>query len=191
MSNTYIRRPDVVETTSAQQRPSLPTDHSATTPDIVVNNSDNSSSASNVNNASSTTTTLINQSATTSSSSCGQLSAGGNIVPPPPPIHKSVSDKNLSLNLPLSPSDSAYQSLKSGFANATSSIIHPSSPLSRLAKGVQSLGQNLDPRKLKQHGQTVTAAAESSDSVYSSVFENVALKEKWDNAQCKSKLIPL
>ncbi len=98
-------------------------------------------------------------------------------------IGRSTSDKDLSLNLSLTTQeDISLRSLKSGFANATNALTSPSSPLTRLAKGVQNLSTNLDPRRLRS-----TERAQDSFQI----SENLKVKEKWKSANCKSKLIAL
>lgn len=94
-----------------------------------------------------------------------------------------TSEKDLSLNLtPITQEDTTFQSLKSGFASATNALVSPSSPLSRLAKGVQNLSTNLDPRKLRN----VERPQESFQ-----ITDNVKVKEKWLASGCRSKLIAL
>ena len=94
------------------------------------------------------------------------------------------SHKDLSLNLMsvVHEGDNALQSLRSGFTSATNALVSPSSPLSRLAKGVQNLSTNLDPRRLR--------GAERSNETFQ-ISENTKVKEKWTSSNCKSKLIAL
>lgn len=58
-------------------------------------------------------------------------------------IGRSSSDKDLSLNLSSSPNEDnasrLIRSLRSGFTSATTALVSPSSPLSKLAKGMQNL----------------------------------------------------
>lgn len=99
-------------------------------------------------------------------------------------IGRSSSDKDLSLNLSTSShEENTFRSLKSGFASATTALVSPSSPLSKLAKGMQNLGSNLDPRKLRN------AERPAADSFQ--ICENVKVKEKWSATKCRSKLIAL
>jgi len=93
-------------------------------------------------------------------------------------------NKDLSLNLMsvVHEGDNALQSLKSGFASATNALVSPSSPLSRLAKGVQNLSTNLDPRRLR-------STERSSETFH--ISENTKVKEQWSASNCKSKLIAL
>lgn len=92
--------------------------------------------------------------------------------------------KDLSLNLmsAMHEGDNAFQSLKSGFTSATTALVSPASPLSRLAKGVQNLSTNLDPRRLRN-------VERSNESML--ISENTKVKEKWTASGCKSKLIAL
>lgn len=97
--------------------------------------------------------------------------------------NRSNSDKDLSLNFSSTINeDNALRSLKTGFTNATNALVSPSSPLTRLAKGVQSLSTNLDLRRLRN--------AEYSHGNFQ-IFENVKVKEKWNETNCRSKLIAL
>ncbi|XP_065213793.1 phosphatidylinositide phosphatase SAC2 isoform X2 [Planococcus citri] len=98
-------------------------------------------------------------------------------------IGRSSSDKDLSLNLSSSAhEDNAFRSLRSGFTSATTALVSPSSPLSKLAKGMQNLSSNLDPRRLRNFERTQESFQ---------ISENTKVKEKWASTQCKSKLIAL
>lgn len=105
------------------------------------------------------------------------------LAKPSTQIGRSTSDKNLSLNFSAAPvEENALRSLKSGFASATNALVSPSSPLSRLAKGVQNLSTNLDPRRLR--------SGERSPEAFQ-ICDNTKVKEKWLTTGCRSKLIPL
>lgn len=105
------------------------------------------------------------------------------LAKPSTQIGRSTSDKNLSLNFSAAAvEENALRSLKSGFASATNALVSPSSPLSRLAKGVQNLSSNLDPRRLR--------SGERSPEGFQ-IYENAKVKEKWLTSGCRSKLIPL
>ncbi|KAM7249356.1 hypothetical protein ACFE04_019842 [Oxalis oulophora] len=105
------------------------------------------------------------------------------LAKPSTQIGRSTSDKNLSLNFSAAAvEENALRSLKSGFASATNALVSPSSPLSRLAKGVQNLSSNLDPRRLR--------SGERSPEGFQ-IYENAKVKEKWLISGCRSKLIPL
>ncbi|XP_054278972.1 phosphatidylinositide phosphatase SAC2 [Macrosteles quadrilineatus] len=94
------------------------------------------------------------------------------------------SQKELSLGISASQSENAIKSIR---ATATTVLTSPStvlSPFSKLAKGVQNFGANLDPRKVVEkvgNKQTVTM-----DHI---VSENVKLEERWKKSKCKSRLI--
>lgn len=100
---------------------------------------------------------------------------------------RSSSEHDLVINLSQSQSESALKQIKSGFNNITSPVASATkdlvlSPFSKLAKGMQNLGNNLDPRKMKTGmGQKQVTDRE--------IEELRKLHEKWDG--CKSKLIAL
>ncbi|KAF6209113.1 hypothetical protein GE061_014856 [Apolygus lucorum] len=103
----------------------------------------------------------------------------------PDDANPSISNKlELSLgSITSSQSENALKSLKSGFTNATNALTSPSavavlSPLTKLAKGMQTLGANLDIRRLKQ-GKTN----------YEPTSETNRLRELWASSKCRSKLI--
>uniref|UniRef100_A0A146LP15 Phosphatidylinositide phosphatase SAC2 n=2 Tax=Lygus hesperus TaxID=30085 RepID=A0A146LP15_LYGHE len=104
----------------------------------------------------------------------------------PDDANPSISSNKLELSLgsiTSSQSENALKSLKSGFSNATNVLTSPSavavlSPLTKLAKGMQTLGANLDIRRLK-HGKTN----------YEPTSETNRLKELWASSKCRSKLI--
>lgn len=116
---------------------------------------------------------------------------------------------DLSLNLSGSQSDSTMRQLKT-----------LTSPLSKLATGMKSIGMNLDPRKMNLKVSTFCAygiqseyrarqsacpfqspignSAASSSSTDAaelppsrSELSNQRLQEQWDASQCKTKLIAL
>lgn len=91
---------------------------------------------------------------------------------------RTPSPRDLSLNLSGSQSDNALKQLK----NLTS-------PLSKLAKGMQSLGMNLDPRKIATKSGMVAQSPPQLDD--SSPSERNKLQEMWDTSKCKTKLIAL
>ncbi|KAL1137682.1 hypothetical protein AAG570_009378 [Ranatra chinensis] len=99
-------------------------------------------------------------------------------------LGKSNSEKDLIIGITASQSENALKSIKSGFSTASNVLTSPSavlSPLTKLAKGVQSLGANLDPRKLKTKMQTsIQASAETK-----------RIQEMWSNSGCKSKLVAI
>lgn len=98
---------------------------------------------------------------------------------------RSASERDLSLNIKSSQSESAIKSNFSlgKFSNVLNSpITHKDlmfSPFSKLAKGVQNLGANLDPRKLRSIRQRGLEQSE----------EYKHLQEKWKN--CNTRLIAL
>ncbi|XP_014608874.1 PREDICTED: phosphatidylinositide phosphatase SAC2 isoform X2 [Polistes canadensis] len=101
---------------------------------------------------------------------------------------RSTSEQDLTLNITSSQSESALKSIKSSITDVTSPVAATAkdilSPFSKFAKGVQTLGANLDPRKLKS-GQ-VGLARNLSDH---HLEERQKLQEKWGS--CKSTLIAL
>ncbi|XP_039445307.1 phosphatidylinositide phosphatase SAC2 isoform X1 [Culex pipiens pallens] len=94
-------------------------------------------------------------------------------------MDKSISDgkagRDLSLNLTGNQGDNALKQLK-----------RLTSPLSNIGKGLQSLGANLDPRKMAVKTPVLPAR-----SMETPTAEIKRLEEKWDNAKCRSKLIAL
>ncbi|XP_025834417.1 phosphatidylinositide phosphatase SAC2 isoform X2 [Agrilus planipennis] len=95
---------------------------------------------------------------------------------------RSNSEQDLTLNISQSQSESA---LKTRFANITSPVANVTkdlvlSPFSKLAKGVQNIGSNLDPRKLSISGRGFTER---------DIEEHKKLQEKWKD--CKTRLIAL
>lgn len=78
-------------------------------------------------------------------------------------IHKNSSDSGFGRKLPT-------------VASPVSTAKELFSPLSKLAKGVQTFGANLDPRKLSGHGRQVSAR---------DVEEHRKLQEKWVNSKCR------
>lgn len=102
---------------------------------------------------------------------------------------RSTSEQDLSLSISSSQSESALKSVRSGLANATSPVGATAkeilSPFSKLAKGVQSLGANLDPRKLKSAGPGGLPRNLSDQQLE----ERHRLLERW--ARCRSRLIAL
>lgn len=99
---------------------------------------------------------------------------------------RSASEQDLTLNITSSQSESALKSIKENIANVTSPVASTAKdillPFSKLAKGVQTLGANLDPRKLKT-GHIMRNLSEHH------MEERQKLLEKW--ASCQSKLIAL
>lgn len=99
---------------------------------------------------------------------------------------RSASEQDLTLNITSSQSESALKSIKENIANVTSPVASTAKdillPFSKLAKGVQTLGANLDPRKLKT-GHVMRNLSEHH------MEERQKLQERW--ASCQSKLIAL
>ncbi|XP_046742174.1 phosphatidylinositide phosphatase SAC2 isoform X2 [Diprion similis] len=101
------------------------------------------------------------------------------------------SEQDLTLNITSSQSESALKSIRSNIvniANVTSPVAVSAkdilSPFSKFAKGVQNLGANLDPRKLKQ-GQAGMPRNLSDHHLE----QQQRLQERW--GKCKSRLIAL
>ncbi|XP_020298278.1 phosphatidylinositide phosphatase SAC2 isoform X2 [Pseudomyrmex gracilis] len=99
---------------------------------------------------------------------------------------RSASEQDLTLNITSSQSESALKSIKENIASVTSPVASTAKdillPFSKLAKGVQTLGANLDPRKLK----TVHVMRNLSEQ---HMEERRKLQERW--ASCQSRLIAL
>lgn len=99
---------------------------------------------------------------------------------------RSASEQDLTLNITSSQSESALKSIKENIASVTSPVASTAKdillPFSKFAKGVQTLGANLDPRKLKT-GHVMRNLSEHH------VEERQKLQERW--ASCQSKLIAL
>ncbi|XP_043790468.1 phosphatidylinositide phosphatase SAC2 isoform X2 [Apis laboriosa] len=101
---------------------------------------------------------------------------------------RSTSEQDLSLNITSSQSESALKSIKTNITNVASPVASTAkdilSPFSKFAKGVQTLGANLDPRKLKTGH--VGLSRNLSDH---HVEQRRKLQERWGS--CQSKLIAL
>ncbi|XP_012527585.2 phosphatidylinositide phosphatase SAC2 isoform X2 [Monomorium pharaonis] len=99
---------------------------------------------------------------------------------------RSASEQDLTLNITSSQSESALKSIKENIASVTSPVTSTAKdilmPFSKFAKGVQTLGANLDPRKLKT-GHVMRNLSEHH------MEERQKLQERW--ASCQSKLIAL
>ncbi|KAL6445534.1 hypothetical protein ACFW04_000823 [Cataglyphis niger] len=99
---------------------------------------------------------------------------------------RSASEQDLMLNITSSQSESALKSIKENIANVTSPVASTAKdillPFSKFAKGVQTLGANLDPRKLK------TSHVMRNLSEHH-IEERQKLQERW--ASCQSRLIAL
>lgn len=85
------------------------------------------------------------------------------------------SGKDLTLNLTGNQSENAFKQLKK-----------LTSPLSNIGKGLQSLSANFDPRKISV--KTPVLPARNPETPTAEIRK---LEEKWDKAQCRSKLIAL
>jgi hypothetical protein len=98
---------------------------------------------------------------------------------------RSASEKDLTLNITSSQSESALKSIKENIANVTSPVASTAKdillPFSKFAKGVQTLGANLDPRKLKT-GNVMRLSEHQME-------ERQKLQERW--ISCQSRLIAL
>ncbi|XP_012287768.1 phosphatidylinositide phosphatase SAC2 isoform X2 [Orussus abietinus] len=101
---------------------------------------------------------------------------------------RSNSERDLSLGITSSRSESALKTARASIVGATSPVAATAkdilSPFSKFAKGVQNLGANLDPRKLKS-GQAGLARNLSDHHLE----ERHRLQERW--SKCRSKLIAL
>lgn len=106
-------------------------------------------------------------------------------------VHKSSSVQDLSLNITSSQSESAIKAIRSGLTNVITSPAAATkdlvlSPLSKFAKGMQNLGANLDPRKLKAGSGTGVGRHAVTEQ---QMEEHRKLQEKWKN--CRTRLIAL
>ena len=102
---------------------------------------------------------------------------------------RSASVRDLSLNITSSQSESAIKSIRSGITNVITSPAAATkdlvlSPFSKFAKGMQNLGANLDPRKLKAGGMGLGRQITEHQ-----MEEHRRLQEKWRN--CRTRLIAL
>lgn len=104
---------------------------------------------------------------------------------------KSSSVQDLSLNITSSQSESAIKAIRSGLTNVITSPAAATkdlvlSPLSKFAKGMQNLGANLDPRKLKAGSGTGVGRHVVTEQ---QIEEHRKLQERWKN--CRTRLIAL
>lgn len=98
-------------------------------------------------------------------------------------VKRSNSERDLILGISGSQSENTLKSIRT-------TVLSPSavlSPFSKLAKGVQSLGANLDPRKLKVSVEKVAKPILTEQHA----VECVKFQEKWKKAKCKSRLIAI
>lgn len=86
--------------------------------------------------------------------------------------------KDLKLNLSTSHSDNALKQLKS-----------LTSPFSKIAKGVQSIGVNLDPRKIGARTGAILSPTQQPEAIQEDYAEK--LQNMWAESGCKTKLIAL
>ncbi|XP_076265258.1 phosphatidylinositide phosphatase spermathreecae isoform X3 [Rhynchophorus ferrugineus] len=107
------------------------------------------------------------------SRSSGEIDDPSLIVEYKAAMDRSSSDYDIQKNISQSQSDSG---LKNRLASPVSSARELFSPLSRLAKGVQTFGANLDPRKLATQTRQMTAR---------DVEEHKKMMEKWSGKKCK------
>lgn len=97
---------------------------------------------------------------------------------------RSNSQHDITLNIAQSHSESALKQLKniaSPVSSATKDMVL--TPLSKLAKGVQNLGANLDPRKMKGNSTSVKHITEQQYE------EHRQLQDKWRG--CNTRLVAL
>ncbi|XP_053678943.1 phosphatidylinositide phosphatase SAC2 [Anopheles nili] len=90
--------------------------------------------------------------------------------------------RNMSLNL-QAPSAGSGQG---GGDNALRQLKKLTSPLSNIGKGLQTLGANLDPRKITAKSPVVPVRSTSA-----ALAEIKQLEDKWEKASCRTKLIAL
>lgn len=104
---------------------------------------------------------------------------------------RSSSAHDLSLSITSSQSESAIKALRSGFTNVITSPAAATkdlvlSPFSKFAKGMQNLGANLDPRKLKPGSGAGIGRHVVTEH---QIEEHRKLQEKWKS--CRTRLIAL
>lgn len=99
-------------------------------------------------------------------------------------LERSSSDYEMQMNISQSQSESALKSKLTGISSpvavATKDLVL--SPFSKLAKGMQHFGANLDPRKLSGHGQVRQVTEKEME-------EHRKLQERWQSS--KTRLIAL
>lgn len=98
---------------------------------------------------------------------------------------RSSSERDLTFSITSSQSENALRSIRSGLNNVITSPVAATrdmvlSPFSKLAKGMQNLGANLDPRKLKNAG-TVSRHVVTEQHLE----ELRKLEEKWKHSNTK------
>lgn len=91
-------------------------------------------------------------------------------------IDRSSSDYEIPKNISQSQSDSGLKQRLVSVASPVSTAKELFSPLSKFAKGVQTFGANLDPRKLSGQVRQVTLK---------DMEEHKKLQEKWANSKCR------
>ncbi|KAJ8686238.1 hypothetical protein QAD02_022032 [Eretmocerus hayati] len=98
---------------------------------------------------------------------------------------RSTSEQDLTSSITSSQSESALKTVKSTIVNSTSPVTTSAkeilSPFSKFAKGVQNLGANLDPRKLKPSA----SSGMMRDLSEHQSEERQKLHEKWSKSQTK------
>lgn len=90
------------------------------------------------------------------------------------------SERDVILGISSSQSENALKSITNVLASPSAVL----SPFSKLAKGVQNFGANLDPRKVVE--KVGTKQAISLDHI---AAQNAKLEERWKTSKCKSRLI--
>lgn len=90
------------------------------------------------------------------------------------------SERDVMLGISSSQSETALKSITNVLASPSAVL----SPFSKLAKGVQNFGANLDPRKVVE--KVGTKQAIPLDHI---AAQNAKLEERWETSKCKSRLI--
>ncbi|XP_073816733.1 phosphatidylinositide phosphatase spermathreecae isoform X3 [Musca autumnalis] len=100
-----------------------------------------------------------------------------------------VSAENQSSSRSMSPKDLKLP-IEAGKLKQLKSM---TSPLTKIAKGVQNIGMNLDPRKIAKTGVLTPTSTGSADNTppERSLNNKVQLEEMWLEHNCKTKLIAL
>uniref|UniRef100_A0A182P7K3 SAC domain-containing protein n=1 Tax=Anopheles epiroticus TaxID=199890 RepID=A0A182P7K3_9DIPT len=91
----------------------------------------------------------------------------------------------MSLNL-QAPGGGGGGGVAGGSDNALRQLKKLTSPLSNIGKGLQTLGANLDPRKIAV--KSPVAPVRSTSAAFAEIKQ---LEEKWEKASCRTKLIAL
>ncbi|XP_054747755.1 phosphatidylinositide phosphatase SAC2 isoform X3 [Anastrepha obliqua] len=106
-------------------------------------------------------------------------------------VAQRTSEAAKDLNLPLGTASSDSGKFKQLASPLSRTMVV--SPLSKLAKGMQNIGMNLDPRKIASKTGVLSPTSASADSTPPSERQSnrAQLQELWAEHQCRTKLIAL